>query len=70
MINYNIVQGSSMSNLVDEVNSWLNEGWICQGGVFTIGQRYQQEYWAQAMIKCENKNEMKEYMGGLFDESL
>lgn len=49
---YTIVQGSNVSEVISEVECWLDRGWQCQGGVFIL-ERDNAKYYAQAMIKVD-----------------
>lgn len=46
---YIIVTSDSTQELVDNVNSFLSEGFYCQGGPFVINQGSMDEKYAQAM---------------------
>lgn len=57
---YTIISKYNMNDLIEEVNSFINKGWIPQGGI------YQDNYdsYCQAMI---NNSKSMEYVSGKMD---
>lgn len=45
---YSVIEGSSLNVFVDEVNKYITEGWIPQGGIVVVsdavGTRYFQSF--------------------------
>lgn len=50
MKNYHIIEESSRYNLIEAVESWMELGWVCQGGVHVRGKGFKNIY-TQAMVK-------------------
>jgi len=50
MKNYHIIEAPSRYKLIENVKSWMERGWVCQGGVHVRSQRFSDVY-TQAMVK-------------------
>ena len=48
---YDIVCGESIDMLIEYVNSYLKDGWQCQGGIGVLTQGVSYKVFYQAMIR-------------------
>lgn len=48
---YDIVCSESIDRLIEYVNSYLKEGWQCQGGIGVLTQGLSYKIFYQAMIR-------------------
>lgn len=52
---YDIACSESIDRLIEYVNAYLQQGWICQGGIGVLSQGLSYKVFYQAIIK-ESKN--------------
>jgi hypothetical protein len=50
---YRVIVRNTLSELNKDVNHFLNEGWVCQGGISLSLDSYGSFIYAQAIIKTK-----------------